>query len=214
MQRPEAQKREMVKASGIAHQPNPSADGDVLFEMIEERMQVLTNILAGPHMGTELQAEAASLSSLVETLSLRVEFIAKLLNGSTSVLQREALRASMQAMHIEPSPSKEEMLARSNELIKKAAALIARAQETINKEAYRSTGYAIKICGLCKGITDTPDDPCVVCKGKGSVIMREPSIRCPRCEGNGKTRTADKAVLYSSLCVECSGTGWMITRNN
>lgn len=200
-----------LTSSGVDTPRETEEKADALFHMIEERMKALTEKLAGPCPPSELRAEMESLSSLVEALSLRAEFIARLLDNNTSAGLRDSLRSTVLAMQIEPQLAGQEGLSMSNDLIKRGASLIAMAQERINKEAYRETGYALKFCGLCKGNSGTPEGSCVVCKGRGSLVVREPAMECLRCEGNGLARDKDKAARYFSLCAECNGTGWVTT---
>lgn len=184
-------------------------NNDALFDMIEESMKVLTEKLAGQSSPSELRAGMESLSNLVEALNLRAEFIAKLLDKNTSARLRDSLRSSVLAMQIEPQLAGQEMLSKSNDLIKMGASLIAMAQERINKDAHREAGYVLKFCGLCAGSSGVPEGSCVVCKGRGSLVVRDPAVECSRCEGNGRARAYDKAVRYSSLCAQCKGTGWV-----
>lgn len=181
---------------------------DALIEMVEQQIEVLKNKLAGPHSLKELQSEVTTLGSLVETLNLRAEFIARVLDSNMSARQRDSMQASARAMNVGAQTFRREMLAAANELIRRAAALIAEAQERINKGAHQATGYALRACGLCKGVSDGTGDACRACNGSGSVLMRETAVKCPRCAGNGITRGTDKAVRYSNLCVECNGAGW------
>lgn len=42
---------------------------------------------------------------------------------------------------------------------------------------------------------------CLVCGGKGHVMMIQPSEQCRQCEGSGRRGV-------SSSCLSCVGTGW------
>jgi hypothetical protein len=72
--------------------------------------------------------------------------------------------------------------------------------------------YAPEKCGYC-GDCYPPDTqrPCPACEGKGVVLVHQPSIRCPRCAGDGKARGSDDLRYRSNLCVVCLGTGWVMT---
>jgi hypothetical protein len=191
--------------------PETKNNKDALFDMIEESMKALTAKLAGTCSPSELRTEMESLSSLIEMLNLRAEFIARLLSQSTPPHLRESLRSSVAAMQIEPQHNGPEMLSKSNDLIRRGSSLIAAAQERINKEAHQATGYALKVCGLCKGSSGTPGGSCVVCKGRGSLVVREPAVGCSYCQGNGLATSYGKPARYSSLCAACNGTGWITT---
>jgi hypothetical protein len=205
------QNRTGLKSPRVDTPREPGNKADALFAMIEESMKSLTEKLAGPSNPAELRAEVESLSSLVETLSLRAEFIARLLDRSTPPRLRDSMRSAVEAMQIEPELAGREMLSMSNDLIKRGASLIAIAQERINKEAHQAAGYALKLCGLCKGDSGTPEGSCVVCKGRGSLVVREPAMACSRCQGNGLAVSYGKPARYASLCAACNGTGWVTT---
>jgi hypothetical protein len=205
------QNRVGIKSPGAGMASEPGDKNDALFAMIEEGMKSLTEKLAGPSNPSELRAAVESLGSLVETLSLRAEFIARLLDNSTPARLRDSLRSSVVAMQIEPELAGRGMLSMSNDLIEKGASLIAAAQERINKEAHQAAGYALKSCGLCKGDSGTPEGSCVVCKGRGSLVVREPAAGCSHCQGNGLAVSHGKPARYSSLCAACNGTGWVTT---
>jgi hypothetical protein len=198
-----------IESPGADMPREPGDKNDALFTMIGESMKSLTEKLAGPCSPSELRAEVESLSSLVETLNLRAEFIARLLDNSTPARLRDSLRSSVAAMQIDPEIAGREMLSMSNDLIKKGASLIATAQDRINKEAHQAAGYALKVCGLCKGDSGTPEGSCVVCKGRGSLVMREPVAGCSHCQGNGLAASHGKPARYYSLCAACNGTGWV-----
>jgi hypothetical protein len=79
-------------------------------------------------------------------------------------------------------------------------------------------GYALEICGLCKGAGKGalgPDKPCPPCKSKGVVLVHQPPIKCPRCGGNGKAKTLfDGLITDPRLCVICHGSGWVMALLN
>lgn len=211
MQQREQQKTGTLTSLSISTPRETKDKNDVLFAMIEEGIKVLTEKLAGPCTPSELRTEIEALSSLVETLRLRAEFLAGLLDDSAPARLRDSLRSTVLAMQIDPRLAEQEMLSKSNDLIVRGASLIAMAQERINKDAYRESGYVLKTCGLCKGDSGMPEGSCVVCKGRGSLVVRVPAMECSRCEGNGLARASNKVARYSSLCAGCNGTGWITT---
>jgi hypothetical protein len=73
--------------------------------------------------------------------------------------------------------------------------------------------YAPEKCGYCEGNSHAVgnDHLCPACQGKGTLLVHQPSIRCPRCAGNGRARQSDDLRYRSNLCVVCLGTGWVMT---
>jgi len=76
--------------------------------------------------------------------------------------------------------------------------------------------YAYETCGLCNGDGKGalgPEVPCPLCKGCGRVVVYQPSIRCARCDGNGRATTiTDGLTTDLRLCVICKGAGWLMAR--
>ena len=203
--------RAAVQSPDVDRAREAVVKSDVLFAMIEDSMKSLAVKLAGPCAPSELSTEIESLNSLIETLTLRSEFISTLLDSNTPARLRNSLQSSAEAMKIEPELAAREMLLRSNDLINRGTSLIVIAQEKINKEAHQATGYALRICGLCKGDSGTPEGSCVVCKGRGSLVVREPAGGCSCCQGNGLAVSHGEPARYTSLCAACNGTGWITT---
>ncbi|HKP10746.1 MAG TPA: transcriptional regulator [Blastocatellia bacterium] len=72
--------------------------------------------------------------------------------------------------------------------------------------------YAPEPCAYCGGTGAKERQLCPACGGKRQVLVHQPAITCPRCHGNGKATDNDRAAYYSSLCVICRGTGWVLTQ--
>jgi DnaJ-class molecular chaperone len=60
---------------------------------------------------------------------------------------------------------------------------------------------AIKKCGYCQGRGQTIHGLCTICKGKGSIAVRDPSSECGYCQGRGMTTRG--------VCTVCHGKGWV-----
>ena len=188
-----------------------SEDAYALEELVEKHVINLLEILGRPHTIDELGAEITLLSDLVHSFERRDHLIEQLLDSALTERKRSQLRETLEAQHVKVMEDNEEAIRlhrKSQLLIEKSAAILTRAQRQINKEAHNHTGYALEICGLCKSLSSRSNEPCAGCKGKGTVLVRQPAVKCSRCSGNGKTPSTDKAIYYSSVCVACSGTGW------
>lgn len=80
-----------------------------------------------------------------------------------------------------------------------------------NSSLLRAINYSAEYCACCNGTGAVFDGACAACKGKGDVMVLQPSRKCPRCRGNGKPVEADRAIYYNCLCLVCRGTGWVLT---
>jgi RecJ-like exonuclease len=59
-------------------------------------------------------------------------------------------------------------------------------------------------CVYCNGTGRTPSKvfPCLVCRGEGRVIVKEPVIQCPECKGKGRNPQS------KLTCLRCKGIGF------
>lgn len=67
--------------------------------------------------------------------------------------------------------------------------------------------YAPQMCAWCAGTGKRAVSlgyvvSCLVCGGKGRVMINQPSGQCQQCGGSGRRSVA-------SPCPSCSGTGWV-----
>ncbi len=66
--------------------------------------------------------------------------------------------------------------------------------------------YAAQPCAWClgtgeRGISAGYVISCLVCGGKGHLMIPQPAEQCRQCEGSGKRNIANS-------CLTCAGTGW------
>jgi DnaJ-class molecular chaperone len=66
--------------------------------------------------------------------------------------------------------------------------------------------FAPETCAWCegKGKYGQYNDICLVCNGQGSVLVAQPSHKCPHCEGTGVQMSGE----YQDRCKVCGGAGW------
>jgi len=66
--------------------------------------------------------------------------------------------------------------------------------------------YAPETCAWCEGtgVFGQYKDICLVCGGQGSVLVAQPSHKCPHCSGTG----VQMAGEFQDRCKICSGSGW------
>ena len=196
--------------------PHTSEDINALYELVESHTRSLFQILERPHTIEEVEQEVETLNDLIYSFTRTNELLEKLLDNSTSDSKRAQVLKTLKAARMELAEKREywiQLREKSNGLIKRTAALIAKAQMHIDKEAHRHSGYTLEVCGLCKGLAGDVDN-CSVCNSRGTVLVHQPAAKCARCSGNGRTSSKDKAIHYSSLCVVCEGTGWVRAEND
>jgi RecJ-like exonuclease len=191
--------------------------GDVsngLTELLESHIRSLSAKLSRPFSIHEIEEEMVALNDLVYTFKRRDELLEKLLDTQTAEDKRREIRDALNAQRMRVAENQAELErthARSHQLLQKSALLIIRAQRQIDKTAHKYTGYALEPCALCDGLGGTTEAPCLSCKGRGSVLVHQPSLKCPRCSGNGKPSASDRIVFSSELCLVCRGSGWVMT---
>lgn len=186
---------------------------DSLDELVESQTQELIEILARPHTVEELKSHVSTLNDLLYSYSRRTELLQGLADENTPEDRRERIREALKAAYVQSVENREKMsqlLARSSQIIKKTNELIAKAQQQIDREAHKHTGYGLEVCGLCKGTGVCDGGPCAPCKGSGGVLVHQPALKCPRCDGSGKASPKDSFAYYS-LCIVCRGTGWALS---
>jgi DnaJ-class molecular chaperone len=71
----------------------------------------------------------------------------------------------------------------------------------------RKPSYTSQTCAWCEGTGKRPLSAgyvvsCLVCGGKGKVLVAQPSGPCRQCEGGGRRN-------LTSSCLVCAGTGWV-----
>jgi len=66
--------------------------------------------------------------------------------------------------------------------------------------------YAPETCAWCEGTGKYGQyhDICLVCAGQGSVLVAQPSHKCPHCAGTGVQVSGE----YQDRCKICGGAGW------
>jgi DnaJ-class molecular chaperone len=66
--------------------------------------------------------------------------------------------------------------------------------------------YAPETCAWCEGTGKYGQygDICLVCNGQGSVLVAQPSRKCPNCAGMGTQASGE----FQDRCKICGGAGW------
>lgn len=168
-------------------------------------------MLGRPHTIDELGAEIAVLAEIIHSFNRLDRMIERLLDDKLSRDKRGEIQATLVAQHVKVAANLEEVARlheKSRKIIERSSAVLVKAQRQVNREAHNYSGYALEACGFCQSLNNQSSQPCPACKGERFVLVRQPAVKCPRCGGNGKTSSRDRAIRYSALCVTCNGTGW------
>jgi DnaJ-class molecular chaperone len=69
------------------------------------------------------------------------------------------------------------------------------------------TNHALETCAWCTGsgkwaVSLGYTVSCLVCGGKGQVMVNQPAGQCQQCAGSGRRNPV-------SPCLTCAGTGWV-----
>jgi hypothetical protein len=185
-----------------------------LDELLETQVRTLAETLCRPHTIEEIEVELGALNDLVYTYKRRDELLEKLLDTTTAEEKRGQILEALRAQRMQVARNRadlERLHLRSHELLQRSLGLVIKAQGEIDKKAHKHTGYSLEPCGLCNGIGGSIGAPCVACSGKGSVLVRQPALRCTRCGGDGKPHTRQVLLYSSTVCIVCRGTGWVMT---
>ena len=122
---------------------------------------------------------------------------------------------ALRAQHVKFADRQEEskrIHLRSQEVLKRSYQLVGLIRRQIDREAHRNSGYLLEVCGFCDGVGGTAKERCPARKGNGTVLVHQPALKCPRCNGSGKP---EKMRLYfSDVCTVCRGSGWVLTVDN
>jgi hypothetical protein len=199
----------------MGNSPRPVECADSLDALVEKYTHNLFEVLSRSHTLTEMMGEVKALSELIDSYRQRDEMLEKLLDDGGSQEQRSQILRTLQAQDLSVGKNKEELTQlyeHSHNLIERSVSLLARAQLEINRSAHQHTGYALEICGYCKGIVRA-NGSCPGCKGQGSVLARQPARPCPKCDGEGRPSPKDRTEHYRAVCLICRGSGWIMALN-
>src|SRR5215216_1857217 len=180
-----------------------SEDTIGLDDLVEAHVRSLANKLSLPHTLQEIEAEVVALNDLIHAFKHKDELLEKLLDSATTEGERGQIQQTLKAMRMKVTNNGAELERlhdKSHQLLERSIYLIAKAQRQINKEAHKHSGYAIELCGLCKGLGGSTDNPCRPCKGRGTVLVHQPAHKCETCGGKGKATSANAVGHAGELC--------------
>ena len=181
-------------------------------ELLEGR---LTELLAkvGNADLEDLEEELASLHSLIDLYKHIDELLENLFTPGVDQETRPERLSSLRDQRIrvlENRAEAERLHAKSHSILEHSAQILAEIDRRIFEKTNKGSAYAPELCGLCRGIGRRSSAPCVACKGKRTVLVYQPALKCPRCGGSGQADEHDRINFGLSLCLICHGTGWVM----
>jgi len=182
-----------------------------LEERLDLHAHILVNKLSGEASTEEIEAEVTTLHELVNELKRRDELLEKLLDPTTPTAEvREIFEQSSEpAIRVADNRNELDRLhSQSHQLIEHSVLLITKGQRLVDQVKNRTSRYALEVCGFCGGFGGTKNRTCPACNGKRSVLVYQPALECPRCEGKGKQDGSDPSVKCYEICTVCGGSGW------
>jgi DnaJ-class molecular chaperone len=184
---------------------------DGLEELIDEHLRRITNRLRQVHSVEDVSKEVAALNDLLNSYKQRSELFDSLADVKTPEAKRQQIREMLKAQRVRVAANRQackRTVERSHQILRRSARLLSRVQRHVDRETHRGSIYRLEVCRYCDGIGGTPDNQCPGCTGKGSVLVHQPAIKCPRCLGSGKPETK---LEYLNVCAVCRGCGWVMT---
>jgi hypothetical protein len=183
-----------------------------LDEVLEQGLRELLERLGSLPI-EDLEIELTTLSKLVEDYKRRDELLEGLLAPGTTEARRSEILEPFNTDRVQVTRSRAEIMRlhdRSHGLIQTSIRLLLDAQRKVYRQSNKSSEYAPEICGYCNGFGGTSSHPCLACDGRRTILVHQPPIPCPRCNGNGKPIAADRVMFFQEVCVVCRGKGWAL----
>lgn len=183
------------------------------FEDLIESL--LTEVLAkvGHCSLEELEKDLRFLHSLIDQYKRGNELLENLANPATTSDQREQIRQTLQEQRLRVAANRaeaERLHVQSQKVLERSARLMAIIERRIYERTHRGNSYAPELCGFCVGIGGSPSIPCLACNGRRTVLVRQPPLKCPRCNGTGKPTEHDRIQFSIGVCLVCRGKGWAL----
>ena len=181
-------------------------------ELLESRLfELLERMRSTPI--AEVEEELNSLSKVVNEYRLNDELLENFLSHTTpqykSQLIQETLRR--QATKVKKSAAELQRLhEKSHSILEHSAQLLAKIDRQLYELTHKNSDYAPEICANCGGIGSVNCKMCISCNGRRTILVHQPSIKCPRCVGTGRSGIRDRLDFSQYLCVICRGRGWVL----
>ena len=180
--------------------------------LVEEHLGRLREKLGPQYSLTELVDEVQSLNDLLLSYKLRDELLEQILDIETPERRRAQIRESLEAQRIIQTYEANQAACKrlhekSHDLIQLSIDLLSEAQRQIDEHSRKYSGYAVEVCCFCKGFGSTSANPCPACNGNYLVLVHQPALKCPKCNGTGQPERSHGL----QVCIVCRGFGFVMT---
>jgi len=193
--------------------PSPVLDSaEGLDQRIEAHLQRLSERI-GRSYSTDVMEVVESLSTLLYSYKTRDEMLERLLESETGKIahdQGQSKRTLQKVRQEEDCAELRRAHERSHELLERAVHLIVLIHRQLARSNDDRSNYAAEDCGYCLGAGAANGFACTPCHGGGRVYVHQPSLKCPRCKGNGRSDEQARALYESDSCLVCGGSGWVM----
>jgi len=192
--------------------PRQASDSLAFDELLESRLRQLLTSIDSISL-EDVAAEVTSLGQLIKIYQRNDELLEGLLDPATSSDKRSQIREKLTSQRLRVRQNKaqfERLHAKSHELLARSVRLLAMVDRQVYRKTNIDSSYAPEICGYCEGQGDDRSGACPACNGKRTVLVYQPPLVCPRCNGVGKANPAEQILYSSTVCIVCRGKGWAL----
>ena len=192
--------------------PRSTSVSEGFDDLLESRLRQLLTAVGNISLD-EVQAELTALGQLIDNYKRNDELLEGLLDTSTSRERRVEIVEKLKNQRLAVAQNRgqlEHLHRRSHQALMRSVQLLAMIERQVYRRTNIGSSYAPEICNYCEGIGSSCGEPCPACNGKRTVLVYQPPLLCPRCNGEGRTNAAERVLYSSSVCIVCRGKGWAL----
>ena len=193
--------------------PRSASVSEAFDELLECRLRRLLQSVGNISL-EEVENELTTLGQIIDNYKHNDDLLEGLLDPATSKEERSEILARLAAQRVLVAQNRaqlEGLHEQSHQLLARSVQLLAMIDRQVYRKTNKDSSYAPEICSYCQGIGGSRSGPCPACKGKRTVLVYQPPLVCPRCNGRGKTNEAERFLYSSNLCIVCRGKGWALS---
>ena len=182
-----------------------------LDELVESRLhELILNIRNGS--AQDIESELKSLAELIDAYGRKDELLANLLDPLTKSADRQQIHEALKAHHLllgRDGAELKRLHTKSRTLLEHSIQLLLVALKQVYRR-HNGFEFSPELCGLCQGFGRSKRTQCPACRGQRFVLVHQPPLTCPRCNGNGRADSHDRVTFAREVCIVCRGKGWAL----